>query len=73
MVKEHLHGQMGTYMWGDGKMRQDMGKGHTFILMGINSQENGNQGKNMGKDHLPGLMETNLLGNTKLVSLGTDL
>ena len=28
-----------------------MVKAHTFILMGINTRENGRMGKNMGKGH----------------------
>ena len=43
-----------------------MGKEHTFILMEINSQENGKSGKNMGKAHLHGPMEISMKENGRM-------
>ena len=45
----------------------------TLLFMGTSLRVNGRRGYQLVKEHSPGLMETNMQGNTKLVSLGTEL
>ena len=45
----------------------------TLLCMTTSLRVNGEEGYRLVKEHSPGRMETNMQGNTKLVSPGTEL
>ena len=73
MVKELKLGQMEESMLGHTRREKDMVRELTLFFMGTSLRVNGRMGYQLVKEHSPGLMETNMQGNTKLVSLGTEL
>ena len=50
-----------------------MVKGFTLLFMRTSLKVNGGEGYRLVKEHSPGRMETNMQGNTKLGSPGTEL
>ena len=50
-----------------------MVKGFTLLFMRTSLRVNGEEVYRLVKEHSLGLMEINMQGNTKLVSLGTEL
>ena len=73
MVKGPTLGQMEESMLGHTRMGKDMVRELTLLFMGTSLRVNGRRVYQLVKEHSLGLMETNMQGNTKLVSLGTEL
>ena len=73
MAKGPTLGQMEENMLGHTRMGKDMVKEFILLFMGMSLRVNGRRVYLWVKERSPGLMETNSLGNTKLVSLGTEL
>ena len=73
MVKELIPGQMEESMLGHTRRGKDMVRELTLLFMGTSLRVNGRRGYQLVKVHSPGLMETIMQGNTKLVTLGTEL
>ena len=73
MVMELIPGQMEENMLGHTRRGKDMVRELTLLFMGTSLRVHGKTEYQLVKDHSPGLMETNMQGNTRLVSLGTEL